>query len=343
MKPRIAILVLAHRLAALQYLLDLLDDRFAVFVHLDAKAEPGAGRLRVPGHATLIEPRENVFWGGWSMMRATLALIDAARTRGGFARYALVSGDSLPVLSLDRLEAALLDGGREYIELIPVADDPSLAGVEMQAAIARHGWVQPWRLHNPVVWDHRLLNPFQREAAARHYGVAQDRIDWIRGDVERLVRELLAELRPARPFGGFWYGAQWWALTGETMEALLPELARPEVRRFFRTIQVPDEHMIQTVLGDRPALMGGRDVVGSPMWSDQARRARGVDTLDRDGFRGAAAQGTQILFARKFDPEAAPEVAAALRDARYERAVLGVIPRRRSAAGGRNTAGRRRS
>src|SRR5208282_2652229 len=128
MKPRIAILVLAHRHAALQYLLDLLDDRFAVFVHLDAKTEAGAGRLRVPRHATLIEPRENVFWGGWSMMRATLALIEAARARDGFARYALVSGVSLPVLPLDRLEAALLDGGREYIELIPVADDPSLAG-----------------------------------------------------------------------------------------------------------------------------------------------------------------------------------------------------------------------
>ncbi len=342
MTRRIALLVLAHRLPALQFLLDLLDERFTVFVHIDAKTDLRAARLRVPRHATLIEPRLEVFWGGWSMMQATLALIAAARARGGFSRFALVSGDALPALPLDRLEAALLDEAREYIELLPVPDDPSLAGTEMQAAIARHGWVQPWRLHNPVAWDHRLLNPFQREEAARHYGVAQDRIDWIRGDAERLLRELLAELRPPRPFAGFWYGAQWWALTAGSIEALLPELARPEVQRFFRTIQVPDEHMIQTLLGNRPELLGGRAAAGSPMWTDQANRARGVDTLTLEGFRGAAAQGSQILFARKFDPDAAPEVAAALRDGRYESAVLGATPPRRSPAGGRNTASRRR-
>ena len=322
MRPRIAILVLAHRLPALQFLLDLLDDRFALFVHIDAKTQTDVGQLRVPRHVELIESRTEVFWGGWSMMRATLALIRAARTRGEFARYVLVSGDSLPVLPLERLEAALLDPAREFIELIPVPDDPSLAGMEMQAAIARHGWVQPWRLHNPVAWDHLLLNPLQREEAARHYSIAQDRIDWIRGDVERLVRELLRELRPAPPFPGFWYGTQWWALTGETMEAMLPELVRPDVQRFFHTIQVPDEHMIQTVLGELPALMGGRTIVGSPMWIDQARRARGSDTLGLDGFRNAAAQGSQILFARKFDPDAAPEVAAALHAGRYESVVL---------------------
>jgi hypothetical protein len=345
MKRRIAVLVLAHRPAALQFLLDLLDDRFALFVHLDAKTDLGSVRLRIPRHATMIEPRIEVFWGGWSMMRATLALIDAARAGGGFARYALISGDSLPVLPLDRLEAALRDGTREYVELIPVADDPSLAGADMQVAIDRHGWVQPWRLHNPVAWDHRLLNPFQRTEAARHYGLAQDRIDWIRGDVERLVGGLLTDLRPAPPFPSFWYGSQWWALSGDTIEALLPELRRPEVQRFFRTVQVPDEHMIQTVLGNRRELLGGRPAIGSPMWSDLARRAQGVETLDGAAFRGAALNGDQILFARKFDPDAAPEVAAALRAGRYESAVLGApgqpSRRRRSPAAGR-TAGAQR-
>jgi hypothetical protein len=322
MSARIAVLVLAHRPAALQYLLELLDDRFAVFVHLDAKTEPAGISLRVPGHAHLIEPRLEVFWGGWSMMRATLALIEAARARANFARYALISGDSLPVVPLDRLEATLLDTTREYVELVKVPDDPSLAGADMEEATRRYGWVQPWRLHNPVAWDHRLLNPFQRTTAAAHYGIAQDRIDWIRGDLERLLRSILDDLRPARPFPSFWYGSQWWALTAETIEALLPELARPEVQRFFRYIQVPDEHMIQTVLGNRPELLGARAVVGSTMWSDQGRRTGRVDTLELAQFRAAAAQGSQILFARKFDPDATPEVAAALRAGRYECDVL---------------------
>ena len=314
--------MLAHQAAPLQYLLDLLDDRFAVFVHMDAKTDLTGAPLRLPAHASMIEPRIEVFWGGWSMMQATFSLIDAARRRGGFFRYALVSGDSLPVVPLDRLEAALLDDTREYIELVEVPDDPSLAGMDMQAATARHGWVQPWRLHNPVAWDHRLLNPFQREAAAEYYGIEQGRIDWIRGDLERLTRALLRDLRPPPPFRYFWYGAQWWALTAATLEAIRPDLERPEMQRFFRTIQVPDEHMMQTVLGNRPDALGGRTVVGAPMWSDAAGRARGIDTLDRAGFRAAAAAGSQILFARKFNPQAAPDVAAAIRAGSYETSVL---------------------
>lgn len=327
MSARIAILVLAHRPAALQFLVDLLDGRFAVFVHVDAKTDLAGIPLRVPAHVTMIEPRLEVFWGGWSMMRATFALINAARARGNFARYALISGDSLPVVPLHRLETVLLDGTREYVELMKVPDDPSLAGMDMEEATARHGWVQPWRLHNPVAWDHRLLNPFQRTAAAAYYGVAQDRIDWIRGDLEWLLRSILDDLRPARPFPSFWYGSQWWALTAETVEGLLPELARPEVQRFFRYIQVPDEHMIQTVLGNRPELLGGRTVVGSPMWSDQGRRTGRIDTLEVAEFRAAAAPGNRFLFARKFDPDAAPDVAAALRAGRYESEVLRPPPR----------------
>ncbi|MCW3477902.1 beta-1,6-N-acetylglucosaminyltransferase [Limobrevibacterium gyesilva] len=320
MTARIAVLVLAHRTAPLHALLRVLDARFRVFVHMDAKADWPA--MRLPPHASLVEPRIEVFWGGWSMMQATLSLLDAARAAGGFRRYVLVSGDALPVVPLDRLEAALLDEAREFVDLVEVPDDPALAGMAVAAATERHGWVQPWRRYNPTAWDHRLLNPFQRDAAARHYGVAQDRIDWIRGDVERLLRDVLAQLRPPCPFPRFWYGAQWWALTADTVEAIRPAAARPEVVRFFRYIQVPDEHLIQTILGNTPAALGGRRAVGTPMWTDHARRAQGTDTLDRAGFRTAAARGPQILFARKFDPDKAPDIAAAIAAGRYAEEVL---------------------
>lgn len=172
MTTRAAILVLAHRVAALQCLLDALDGRFAVFVHLDAETD--AAGLRLPGFARLVEPRIAVHWGGWSMMAATLALMRAAR---GHAVMALVSGDSLPAVPLDALEAALLDGGPDRVDLIEVADDPSLAGQPREAAVARHGWEQPWRFHNFVHWDDRLLNPFGAAEAASHFGLEERRAD----------------------------------------------------------------------------------------------------------------------------------------------------------------------
>jgi len=323
MTARIAVLVLAHQAVPLQGLLRCLDDRFRIFIHMDAKTELGAGQKRVPGHASLIAPRLPVFWGGWSMVQATLALIDAARAAADFRRYALVSGDSLPVLPQDRLEAALLDEEREFIDLEEVPDDPSLAGLDETAGTARHGNVQPWRRYNPVYWDHRLLNPFQREAAAQHYGVTQDQMDWLRGDAARLVRDLLAERHPPCPYPSFWHGAQWWALTGHTIAHLRPELARPDVQRWFSAIQVPDEHAFHTALANNHQWLANRRVVGSPMWTDHAKRAQGTPSLDAEDFRTAAARHPQILFARKFNPADTPALAAAIATGHYERDVLG--------------------
>ena len=321
MLPRTAILVLAHRPATLAYLLRLLDDRamanrFHVFIHVDAKSDFLLASLPLPPHATLISPRVPVFWGGWSMMRATLALIEAAR---GHQRMILISGDALPVRTFAEIDRLMSEMDTEYIELLEVQDDPSLAGTDPQRAIERYGWVQPWRRYNHVFWDHPLLNPMQSAPAAARYGVPRDRMDWIRGDAEHLVREILAEIPSRAPiFEQFFYGSQWWALTGATIEALLPSLHDPEIQRYFRHMQVPDEHMIQTILGNAPQLMAGRKLQGTPMFADHIRRAGGDDTLDLPGFRIA---GASALFARKFDPQAAPDIAAAITDGRYWQAL----------------------
>lgn len=321
----VAVLVLAHDPVPLQFLLDAMDPRFAVFIHLDAKCDDAAiATLRLPPRARLIARRLPVFWGGWSMMQATLALIETALAAGPFARLALISGDALPVRPPDALLAALCADGVEHIEVLDVQDDPTLAGAPMQQSIDRHGWVQPWRFQNAVHWDHLLLNPLAAEAAAAHFGVPRERMDWIRGEAQQAVAGLLAEL-PRRPplFRRLCYGAQWWALSRPLLSALLPTLRRPEVTAYFRHMQAPDEHMIQTVLGNRPDLLHGRVLAGTPMFADHARRAAGQDWLDVEAFRGAAGQGGQILFARKFRPDAAPDVAAAIGAGRYVADILG--------------------
>ncbi len=323
MRPQTAILVLAHHPAILAYLLHLLDNparanRFHVFIHVDAKSEFLLASLPLPPHTTLILPRVPVFWGGWTMMRATLALIEAAR---GYQRMILISGDALPVRTFAQIDALMSDMDTEYIELLEVQDDPSLAGTDQQRAIERYGWVQPWRRYNYVFWDHPLLNPMQSAPAAARYGVPRDRMDWIRGEAEHLVGEILAEIPPRAPiFERFFYGSQWWALTGATIEAMLPSLHAPEVQRYFRHMQVPDEHMIQTILGNAPQLMAGKKLQGTPMFADHVRRAGGDDTLDFQGFRAA---GASALFARKFNPQAEPGIAAAIMQGRYWQALAG--------------------
>ena len=106
---RHAYLILAHcNPGQLRKLLALLDDpRNDIFVHLDRKADFGPEALAGCCHrSTLhcVEPRIAVHWGGVSIMRAELALLEAALP-GRYAFYHLLSGMDLPIKTQDTIHA----------------------------------------------------------------------------------------------------------------------------------------------------------------------------------------------------------------------------------------------
>ena len=79
---KIGVLVIgANAPKILGRVLDLfVDPRFRFFLHVDSKLNL-ATYLKDMGGAervTLVEPRIRVFWGGYSMIEAELALIDTA-------------------------------------------------------------------------------------------------------------------------------------------------------------------------------------------------------------------------------------------------------------------------
>ncbi len=184
-----------------------------------------------------------------------------------------------------------------------------------RSSFARHGWEQPWRFHNFVHWDDRLLNPFGAADTVRHYGLRPDRADWLRGDAQRLVGEALARL-PARPrlFPRLLYGAQWWALRGDTVEALLPALQQAEVQDYFRFFPVCDEHMIHTVLGNL------RDV---PTRRTPMQATAPGTRLDAALLRRIGADHPGALFARKFNPALAADVTAAIAAGSFDALLAG--------------------
>ena len=90
---------------------------------------------------------------------------------------------------------------------------------------------------------------------------------------------------------------------------------------YFRFLQVPDEHFIQTRLGNKRLALSSfcRQMVGSPVFVDHADPVRsgfGRDALSAEKFRQAAATG-RYLFARKFDPELTPDLASAVSNGRF--------------------------
>lgn len=314
MAHKVVLLVLAHHAEALGGLLSLLDGRFRILVHFDAKAGPAPP---LPPHASVINARLPIFWGGYNMMRAVRALIDEAyATTPGFRSAVLLTGDTLPLLAPAALEAALLDGG-ERIDLIEVANDPALRGLSMAEAESRHA-IMAWRFQNHTAWDDELLSPKSRAETAAKYAIGPDTADHLRGTAERIATEALGLLPPRPPlFARFYYGASWWALSRQALDLVADDLHGPLHDAFFRFLQVPDEHMIQTILGNKRRGLGACVIGRTPVFVDHTdpERARlGGDALDMAGFRRAADAG--YLFARKYRPGRFTDLDAAVAEGR---------------------------
>mgnify|MGYP000015433992 CR=1 FL=1 len=129
MKKRHAYLILAHKNPGqLRRLLSLLDDsRNDIYVHVDGRASFGpealVGACRRSG---LFFParRYRVHWGGVSIMRSELALLEAAVSGGDYSYCHLLSGMDMPLTDQDTIHAFFdAHHGREFINLWPMKAD----------------------------------------------------------------------------------------------------------------------------------------------------------------------------------------------------------------------------
>jgi hypothetical protein len=81
-----------------------------IFVHLDARIDAADYLAQTPPYpprVTFLDARRRVFWGGFSMVEATLDLLRAAVRAGPYDCYVFISDNSLPVQSLDGFFATL--------------------------------------------------------------------------------------------------------------------------------------------------------------------------------------------------------------------------------------------
>ena len=121
---RHAYLILAHhRFGQLRKLIELLDDeRNDIFVHVDRKAtefNPSLwdGVCR-QSELHFLEERLDVRWGGVSIMRAELALLEVAVQCGEYDYYHLLSGMDLPIKSQDEIHRFFdSHSGTEFLNL----------------------------------------------------------------------------------------------------------------------------------------------------------------------------------------------------------------------------------
>jgi hypothetical protein len=271
---RIDYLIRAHtapeQLARLVRRLDEPEARF--YVHVNqltddatfARMQEGlAGRDNV-----VWLPRVACYWGGFSLLQATLVGISA-----------IVAGGDLP-------DRALLLSGQDY-PLVPTS------------AIAAHLAARPGR---------NLLHHFTLPAPqwARERG-GLNRLRYPYFERIRFRTRLLRLPVPRRlprgltPYGGM----ALWALTGETL-AWLKRFCdeRPDVLRFFRYTKMPDETFFQTVILNSPlADTVDNEELHYMDWTAGGAHPATLTSADLPKLRAS-----RKLFARKFDAAVDAEV-----------------------------------
>ena len=224
---RAAFLILAHdNPALLARLVDrLCTSDAAVFVHIDAKVaiEPFEAILAPRPHVTLLKRahRKTVHWGGYSMIRAELELLNAALASAPDAkRLFLLSGVDYPLKPVREIIAATANN-IEYVRVDRVLDP---AGEDLFDL----------RGYRFGLMDNSLLNP--RTAPTI---------------INRAIRRGEGFVRRTYPGGSIYYGSAWWALTREAAEYVVAQSGqRPAT--YFRWTAIPEEQYFQTILKASP-------------------------------------------------------------------------------------------
>lgn len=288
-------------------LVDRLDDGSSTFwLHLDPRADDDEWSAVLSRHVvSAVEPRVRCLWATWSMVEATLAMVDACLASGSPGYLVMLSGQSYPVKSTADVDAYLTahqhlvhmdlwdlsdrwpDNYRDRLDYFCIPRSEAKGDLTL---LRRRQEMNPREL---VGWTRRLL----RESGPRATAAVLRTIGQERPDVAHLVVG----------------GSQWWGLPWDVAVRMMAfHQQHPEFAEFLRWSQYPDETFFQTLLVAMDASV--RDVVAPTLthvdWTEgdwDLPRAMGMDDLP-----ALLALPAHALFARKFLFPAATEVVAAL-------------------------------
>jgi len=289
----IAYLILAHEdplhLGALIRRLDAAGVRF--HVHVDAKADIAPFRRAVAAmpNVYFCEPRIAVTWAAFSVVEATLRLVEAVLDDSAVCeRLVLVSGADYPLsTNCDIRRFFEQHPRRQFIRRFPIleADRDQLwkvRGRHFRELAPRHS-----------VWRFPLFG------------------------IERALRIFPRGMPPDWPL---MCGSQWWALTSDCARYCL-EFARrqPDVLRFFRNVFAPDEIFFHSVVHNsifacdaEPPEAFAKDVAESGSLAHYANLHHLPDMTISTADQAAVALCSGKLLARKFSSRTSAEAVRAI-------------------------------
>ena len=223
MEQKHAYLIMAHgEWALLSKLLQMLDDpRNDIYIHIDIKADFNQNKIYQPTRAGCrYVPRMDVAWGGDSLVKCELGLMEAAAP-GHYAYYHLLSGVDLPLRSQDEIHSFFAEHyGTNYIKIDHAAVDSGSA----LNRVRYYRWFQNKTGRKTGIYV-RFLNFIEHISLYIQRCLHMDRLRYCPKKIYK--------------------GSNWFSITDEMMQTILAQ--KPFIKKYFYHSLAPDELFVQTV------------------------------------------------------------------------------------------------
>lgn len=287
-------LILAHKNPLqLSRMIERLDDGASkFFIHLDAKTpiEPFAACLE-GAHIRFIEPRERCVWGDFSIVRATIHLMEAASKEQGV--FILMSGQDYPIQSQGYINAFLESNkGFDFIEIEPLEEKwkPKMVKDKLEHYHILHS---EERGHSNCYAPFAHCSVFQKLRTLTHL---------LKGRLSRKNFRLLCSLpKRVAPFERQYAGSQFWAFSERTFYAVLNYIRehKAALEEYYKYTSSPDEIYFHSVLMDLVAKDSTIKLKEQITYVNYFRKNNVFITEDSEKLTSAKGK----LFARKFDTD----------------------------------------
>ncbi|MBM1171281.1 beta-1,6-N-acetylglucosaminyltransferase [Microvirga arabica] len=252
-------------------------DRYSIYVHVDAKQDLARYTAEAGSVANLryLETRFNVFWAGFNMIKATMALMDTALRDPDNKYFVLMSDDTCPLMSPGAMYERIVTHDMAWIHCWPVPQNH----------------IFHYRYERFFYMDSKFSNPRWFENEERFFS----------DDDAQAISDLTTlQARGKKPLRQLYAGKQWWILKRIHIASILQAYKEDEhLRESFRFSAVPDETYIHTIFKIN---FPKEDTFGTQVYDDFTRNPKPYIFKSREQIDAAAL--TKYLMMRKIDPNA---------------------------------------
>ena len=287
-------LILAHKNPLqLSRMIERLDDGASkFFIHLDAKTpiESFAACLE-GGHIRFIEPRERCVWGDFSIVQATIHLMEAASKEQGV--FILMSGQDYPIQSQGYINA-FLESNKEFdfIEIEPLEEKwkPKMVKDKLEHYHILHS---EERGHSNCYAPFAHCSVFQKLRTLTHL---------LKGRLSLKNFRLLCSLpKRVAQFERQYAGSQFWAFSERTFYTILNYIRehKAALEGYYKYTSSPDEIYFHSVLMHLVAKDSTIKLKDPITYVNYFSKNNVFITEDFDKLTSAKGK----LFARKFDTD----------------------------------------